>query len=154
MNEEKLSIITPADLMNATPYGRLEALLRSSFNKTIGERPFAEIMQSTEKKSNAKNSNTKSPQQTPMVFVETTSAGMSFDEAFSRLRMLLGALPSRQREKLLPILVERIAKRVKPEDVEDFKTLGYSLQEERENKDDILKTYLPILLIFSLLRSN
>jgi hypothetical protein len=78
---------------------------------------------------------------------------MSFDEAFSRFRMMVGALPANQRQKLIPMLIERIAKRVKPEDVEDFKTMAYSLSGENDNNDALGK-YLPILLILSMMRGG
>jgi hypothetical protein len=68
--------------------------------------------------------------------------------------MMLSVLPANQRGKALPILIERMAKRLNPEDVEDFKTIGYGLLEEEETKKDALEKYLPILLILSMMRSG
>jgi len=149
MNENKASIITPSDLLNVKPKDKLEALLSERMTKALGERPFADIMKTLERPRT--NSPVSTPMSTPTPSVETP---LSFDEAFSRFRIMVGTLPAHQRQKMLPILVERMAKRVKPEDVEDFKTLAYGLLEENGNKSDVLERYLPILLILSMMRSG
>jgi hypothetical protein len=146
MNENKSSIITAGDLSNVTPVSRLEGLLRSSVMKKLSEKPFENIMKTIERRPTANTSTT-----TPTL---STEPPLNFDEAFSRFRIMLGILPAHQRQKMLPILVERMAKRVRPEDVEDFKTLAYGMLEENGNKSDVLERYLPILLILSMMRSG
>ena len=152
MNEIKASILTAGDLLNATPMGRLESLLRTSATKKLGEKPFADITKLLEEKSKPKAAATPAP--TPTTSVVTATPTMNFDEGISRLRMMLGVLPANQRQKALPILIERMAKRLNPEDVEDFKTIGYGLLEEEEAKKDVLEKYLPVLLILSMMRSG
>jgi hypothetical protein len=155
MNENKASILTAGDLLNATPMGRLESLLRTSATKKLGEKPFAEITKLLEEKSKANApKSTPSPTPTPTASVETPTPTISFDEGVSRLRMMLGVLPANQRQKALPVLIERMAKRLNPEDVEDFRTIGYGLLEEEDTKKDALEKYLPILLILSMMRSG
>jgi len=156
MNENKASILTAGDLLNATPMGRLESLLRTSATKKLGEKPFADITKLLEEKSKPKAAATPAPTPapTPTASVETPTPTMNFDEGISRLRMMLGVLPANQRQKALPILIERMAKRLNPEDVEDFKTIGYGLLEEEEAKKDVLEKYLPVLLILSMMRSG
>jgi len=152
MNENKASILTAGDLLNATPMGRLESLLRTSATKKLGEKPFAEITKLLEEKSKPKAAATPAP--TPTASVETPTSTISFDEAVSRLRMMLGVLPTNQRQRALPVLIERMAKRLNPEDVEDFRTIGYGLLGEEDTKKDALEKYMPILLILSMMRSG
>jgi hypothetical protein len=79
---------------------------------------------------------------------------MSFEEAFTRLRMLLATIPEKNRQAMLPLLVERIGKRIAdPTDREDFQTLAMSLQENQQNSD-VLQKYLPIILILSMMRGG
>jgi len=152
MNENKASILTAGDLLNATPMGRLESLLRTSATKKLGEKPFADITKLLEEKSKPKAAATPAP--TPTASVETPTSTISFDEAVSRLRMMLGVLPTNQRQRALPVLIERMAKRLNPEDVEDFRTIGYGLLGEEDTKKDALEKYMPILLILSMMRSG
>jgi hypothetical protein len=152
MNENKASILTAGDLLNATPMGRLESLLRTSATKKLGEKPFAEITKLLEEKSKPKAAATPAP--TPTASVETPTPTISFDEGISRLRMMLGVLPTNQRQRALPVLIERMAKRLNPEDVEDFRTIGYGLLGEEDTKKDALEKYMPILLILSMMRSG
>jgi len=155
MNENKASILTAGDLLNATPMGRLESLLRTSATKKLGEKPFAEITKLLEEKSKANApKSTPSPTPTPTASVETPTPTISFDEGISRLRMMLGVLPTNQRQRALPVLIERMAKRLNPEDVEDFRTIGYGLLGEEDTKKDALEKYMPILLILSMMRSG
>jgi hypothetical protein len=152
MNENKASILTAGDLLNATPMGRLESLLRTSATKKLGEKPFADITKLLEEKSKPKAAATPAP--TPTASVETPTSTISFDEGISRLRMMLGVLPTNQRQRALPVLIERMAKRLNPEDVEDFRTIGYGLLGEEDTKKDALEKYMPILLILSMMRSG
>jgi hypothetical protein len=164
MSANNAPIITPSDLSAISGNSGLREFLRSNFAKKTLDRPFEDIMKTLQSTSNTTTSKptasatTSSAKQTtstatPTVAVETPSPAMGFDEAFSRLRMMLGALPESQRQKMLPFLIERISKRVKPEDVEDFKTLAYSLGEDNSNSNAFEK-YLPILLILSMMRGG
>jgi len=157
-----MAIVTPSDLLAISRENNLERLLRGRLSEKIGEKPFMDILKNLQ---NASETNTSKPAPSvpkpetpkataPAFSFETPTPTMSFDEGVSRLRMVLGVLPAHQRRKVLPILVERMAKRLIPEDVEDFKTIGYGLLEEEETKRDALERYLPILLILSMMRSG
>ena len=90
----------------------------------------------------------------PSVPTPTASGGMTFDEAFTRLRMIWASIPQKNRQAMLPILVERLGRRIAdPADREDFRTLAMSLQETPQ-EGDALQKYMPLLIILSLMRSG
>jgi len=152
-----MAIHTPTDLLAVNRESNLERLLRGRLTEKVGEKPFADILKSLQNATETKSApKPETPTATaPAVSVGTPTSALNFDEGVSRLRMMLGVLPAHQRRKALPILIERMAKRLNPEDVEDFKTIGYGLlEEEEETKKDALERYLPILLILSMMRGS
>jgi len=153
-----MAIHTPIDLTAIGRESNLERLLRGRLTEKIGEKPFANVVKTLENVTETKSAPKPATPTTtaPAVTAGTPTAtdALNFDEGVSRLRMMLGVLPAHQRRKALPILVERMAKRLNPEDVEDFRTIGYGLLEEEEPRKDALERYLPILLILSMMRSG
>jgi len=146
--DENKPILTVSDLLKAVPREKLEELIREKKTEEADEKSFLDTIKTLEQRPSTSGS---TPMSSPTVFTEEP---LELDQAFSRLRIMWGALPAHQRQKMLPILVERMAKRVRPEDVEDFRSLAYSLMEESETKSDVLERYLPILLILSMMRSS
>lgn len=129
------------------------------FAENIVKKPFADIISSIQ---NTSTPTAKPASSTPTTTATSTAvstptaptANMSFEEAFTRLRMLLATIPEKNRQAMLPLLVERIGKRIAdPTDREDFQTLAMSLQENQQNSD-VLQKYLPIILILSMMRGG
>ena len=127
------------------------------FAEGVVNKPFADIVGKTQKSQTpaAKSASTApTPAPTPAPMSTPVSGGLTFDEAFTRLRMLLGTIPQKSRQAMLPILVERMSRRLSdPADREDFRTLGMSLLDTQQESDAFQK-YMPILLILSMMRSG
>jgi len=127
------------------------------FAEGVVNKPFADVVGRIQKSQTpaAKSASavpTSPPTSPPMS--TPVSGGMTFDEAFTRLRMLLGTIPQKSRQSVLPVLVERMSRRLSdPADREDFRTLGMSLLETQQEGDGFQK-YMPILLILSLMRNS
>jgi hypothetical protein len=100
------------------------------------------------------NSSTNSANQTANPVSTSPFGNMTFDEAFTRLRMIWASIPAKNRQMMLPVLVERLSRRIAdPMEREDFRTIAMSLEEIQQN-DDVIQKYLPIILILSLMRGG
>jgi len=85
----------------------------------------------------------------------TQTTGMSFDEALSRLRMVIATIPSGKRREIIPILISRYKAMVAPEDRNDLEAVAMSyLPNEDDESSAMIKRMLPIMLVLSLLRRD
>jgi hypothetical protein len=146
--------------MNNSSFFSVEDLAKASlpkFAEAIVKKPFADVFSNLQKSQTpTAKSTTTAPTPTPPATSTppTLGSNMTFDEAFTRLRMIWASIPEKSRQTMLPVLVERLSKRIAdPTDREDFRTLAMSLQETQQN-GDVLQKYLPIILILSMMRGG
>jgi len=134
--------------------GRVISFGGTRKSETPAAKPLFDITTPTAKPTSSAPSQTAASAPTSTPTSTPVSGGMTFDEAFTRLRMLLGTIPQKSRQAMLPILVERMSRRLSdPADREDFRTLGMSLLDTQQ-ETDALQKYMPILLILSMMRSG
>jgi hypothetical protein len=147
-------------VMNDKSLFTVEDLAKASlpkFAENITKKPFADILSNLQKSQTpTANPATTAPTPTPPATSTppTLGSNMTFDEAFTRLRMIWASIPEKSRQTMLPVLVERLSRRIAdPTDREDFRTLATSLEETQQN-NDALQKYLPIILILSMMRGG
>jgi len=154
MNDDK-PIITAEDLLRVRlpkVAGRVISFGGTRKSETPAAKPLFDITTPTAKPTSSAPPPTAAS--APSVPTPTASGGMTFDEAFTRLRMIWASIPQKNRQAMLPILVERLGRRIAdPADREDFRTLAMSL-EEAPQEGDALQRYMPLLLILSMMRSG
>jgi hypothetical protein len=148
--------------MNEKSFFTAEDLAKASlpkFAENITKKPFADIISKIQKSETptakpASTVPTPTATSTPTSTPTAVGSNMTFDEAFTRLRMIWASIPEKSRQTMLPVLVERLSRRIAdPTDREDFRTLAMSLQENQQN-GDALQKYLPLILILSMMRGG
>jgi hypothetical protein len=148
-------------VMSAKPtFITVEDLIRASlpkFAENIIRKPFEDIIsriQQPQTPTAKPASSSPTPTATATSVSTSPFGNMTFDEAFTRLRMIWASIPAKSRQAMLPVLVERLSRRIAdPMEREDFRTIAMSLAEIQQN-DDVMQKYLPIILILSLMRGG